>query len=310
MGLTFLFPGRFWRWNRETNSPPAGPTRRFHEGAHDYRGDCARRATDRRRLRRLGHPRLRRALGLLGDLLDHDTGHLHTFGNRLNHRCAEQASEPLDHYDCKPFGRFDADADPNADPDANPNPNPNADPVGQCVPHRGSFHRRRGYGRGPGRLAVRAGRRGDPGRSWKHRLSQEAHQGPLTQPPARSLGSRGRRVFSRRASGAVKHLRQPEAHIMIFSDVYLRTGNVAPDQPPLGINGACQQAARAGQRFRHARVSNGPGPATPRRHYRDLGDTRRRRLGGRARVDRLHIPSGRFQPACARRPDTAVFHRP
>ena len=126
MGLTFLFPGRFWRWNRETNSPPAGPTRRFHEGAHDYRGDCARRATDRRRLRRLGHPRLRRALGLLGDLLDHDTGHLHTFGNRLNHRCAEQASEPLDHYDCKPFGRFDADADPNADPDANPNPNPNA----------------------------------------------------------------------------------------------------------------------------------------------------------------------------------------
>jgi hypothetical protein len=97
---------------------------------------------------------------------------------------------------------------------------------------------------------------------------------------------------------------------MIFPDVQLRTSSFAPGQLPLGVNGACQQTASARQRFSGGRVLDGPEPATPCRHHCDLGDTRRRCLSGRARVDRLHIPSRRFQPARARRPDTAVFHRP
>jgi hypothetical protein len=149
---------------------------------------------------------LRRALGLLGGLIYHDTGYLHTVSNRVrlsDRRAEQQASQRPAHHDRKPFGRFDdvaygdgdgedaADRDSYGDSeDADGICVADAEPVGQCIPDRGPLHRRRGHGRSPGRLALRARRGGDRGRSRKHRLSQEAHQGPLTYLAVRSLGSR------------------------------------------------------------------------------------------------------------------------
>jgi hypothetical protein len=84
----FPFRWRFWCWRlgkRGRHLP--GRVRRFHEGAHNHRGNGAQRDVDRYRLRHHDHTRFRGSLGLLGV---YDLGGIVFILTRGNHRANTQ----------------------------------------------------------------------------------------------------------------------------------------------------------------------------------------------------------------------------
>ena len=180
----------------ETGPPPAGRTRRLHEGAYHHGEDApglqglppwaavSWSSSLLRRSRAARDPRPQR-LCLLHRHLGPSTSATPTATSSSTAGSSPSASASASasasslappHRDRVGDGDPDADADADAQPDAQP------------VPHRGPGHRRRWHGRIPARPAPRARRGGDPRQRREHRLPQKGRQEPLTGPVAGLAG--------------------------------------------------------------------------------------------------------------------------